>query len=306
MGRCKIEIKYLTVKSNRNATFRKRSCGLMKKADEIHILCGAELMLEMEPEGGTPRIYASEKRNDYVSNPRYHINSKSKPKDSSSPKKGSTLLQSSKAKALKPASRAVPKLERGIKVPSKAPKLKLKAPKLEFKLPGGLELPQTGFKLPKIEALDAPPALAAIPLSVSLPPNEDQLIGYQGFDHHQLLQNSVNFGLPPTNLDDHGSSSTAAAAAANTPFFSEEHDFAAMDPTSNNNSELDNFPDDLFDFSSLKNFDPASEEPSAQDQTTNYPLPPPAVPQNMFVIGDQLYCLQQAADGRMVYTAVTC
>lgn len=43
MGRKKIVIKRLEEDRNRNVTFLKRKAGLMKKAWELSVLCGAEV-----------------------------------------------------------------------------------------------------------------------------------------------------------------------------------------------------------------------------------------------------------------------
>ncbi|KAJ4962727.1 hypothetical protein NE237_022666 [Protea cynaroides] len=52
MGRQKIEIKKNNRKSSLNTTFSKRRAGLFKKANELCILCGAEIAIIVFSPGG--------------------------------------------------------------------------------------------------------------------------------------------------------------------------------------------------------------------------------------------------------------
>lgn len=58
-GRRKIEIAYLTDKSKRHITFSKRKNGLMKKAKELSLLTGSELMLVLCSETGHMHTFAT-------------------------------------------------------------------------------------------------------------------------------------------------------------------------------------------------------------------------------------------------------
>ncbi|EJT51879.1 hypothetical protein A1Q1_06876 [Trichosporon asahii var. asahii CBS 2479] len=59
MGRKKIEIKPLTDERNRNVTFLKRKAGLMKKAYELSVLCGANVSLLIFSSNGKPYEFSS-------------------------------------------------------------------------------------------------------------------------------------------------------------------------------------------------------------------------------------------------------
>ncbi|KAK7286878.1 hypothetical protein RJT34_22201 [Clitoria ternatea] len=54
MGRRKIEIARLTDTNNRQVTFSKRRTGLFKKANELSILCGAEVAIVVFSPGNKP------------------------------------------------------------------------------------------------------------------------------------------------------------------------------------------------------------------------------------------------------------
>ncbi|PIA47574.1 hypothetical protein AQUCO_01400308v1 [Aquilegia coerulea] len=59
MGRGKIEIKRIENSTNRQVTYSKRRNGILKKAREIHILCGAEIALVIFSSTGKMSEYIS-------------------------------------------------------------------------------------------------------------------------------------------------------------------------------------------------------------------------------------------------------
>ncbi|KAI3989242.1 hypothetical protein MKX01_031528 [Papaver californicum] len=59
MGRAKLEIKYIESSSNRQVTYSKRRSGLMKKANELTILCDAKVCLIMFSNTGKLHEYVS-------------------------------------------------------------------------------------------------------------------------------------------------------------------------------------------------------------------------------------------------------
>ncbi|KAJ3329624.1 hypothetical protein HDU91_003811, partial [Kappamyces sp. JEL0680] len=60
-GRQKREIKYLQNKSSRQDSFYKRKTGIMKKAHELAVLTGNQLLLLATSETGHIYVYATEK-----------------------------------------------------------------------------------------------------------------------------------------------------------------------------------------------------------------------------------------------------
>ncbi|KAL2333067.1 hypothetical protein Fmac_014280 [Flemingia macrophylla] len=61
MARKKVDLTYITNDSKRKATLRKRKNGLIKKVDEISILCGVEACaIIYVPENPTPEVWPSE------------------------------------------------------------------------------------------------------------------------------------------------------------------------------------------------------------------------------------------------------
>ncbi|KAI3899276.1 hypothetical protein MKW92_027708 [Papaver armeniacum] len=59
MGRRKIEMKYIEKKTNRQATYSKRKKGILKKANELAILCDAQVCLIMFSDNGKLAEYIS-------------------------------------------------------------------------------------------------------------------------------------------------------------------------------------------------------------------------------------------------------
>ncbi|KAI3950528.1 hypothetical protein MKW92_032517, partial [Papaver armeniacum] len=59
MGRRKIEIKYIENITKREATYSNRRSGILKKANDLTILCNAQVFLIMFPKSGTNADYIS-------------------------------------------------------------------------------------------------------------------------------------------------------------------------------------------------------------------------------------------------------
>ncbi|KAI3950536.1 hypothetical protein MKW92_032525 [Papaver armeniacum] len=59
MGKRKIEIKYIENKTNRRATYSKRKKGILKKANELSLLCDAQVCLIMFSDTGKLAEYIS-------------------------------------------------------------------------------------------------------------------------------------------------------------------------------------------------------------------------------------------------------
>ncbi|WZY98193.1 hypothetical protein YC2023_070522 [Brassica napus] len=56
MGRVKLEIKRLESTGNRQVTYSKRKCGILKKAKELSILCDIDILLLMFSPTGKPTM----------------------------------------------------------------------------------------------------------------------------------------------------------------------------------------------------------------------------------------------------------
>ncbi|KAL8460881.1 hypothetical protein ACS0TY_031600 [Phlomoides rotata] len=56
LGRRRIEIKKIEKRSNLQVTFTKRRTGLFKKANELSLLCGAQIVILVQSPGG--KIYS--------------------------------------------------------------------------------------------------------------------------------------------------------------------------------------------------------------------------------------------------------
>lgn len=63
MGRVKLKIKRLDNNSNRQVTYSKRKSGILKKADELSILCDIDIVLLMFSPTGKPTIYHGQRSN---------------------------------------------------------------------------------------------------------------------------------------------------------------------------------------------------------------------------------------------------
>ncbi|KAI3906105.1 hypothetical protein MKW98_028715 [Papaver atlanticum] len=59
MGRRKVEIKYIENITKREATYSNRRSGILKKANDLTILCDAQVFLLMFPKSGTNAEYTS-------------------------------------------------------------------------------------------------------------------------------------------------------------------------------------------------------------------------------------------------------
>lgn len=62
MGRMKLAIKRLEHNNNRQITFSKRRNGIVKKAKELEILCGIDILLMMFSPSGKPTVFVGENR----------------------------------------------------------------------------------------------------------------------------------------------------------------------------------------------------------------------------------------------------
>ncbi|KAK6152591.1 hypothetical protein DH2020_012230 [Rehmannia glutinosa] len=62
MGRRKVELKQIENKISRQVTFSKRRSGLMKKANEISVLCDAEVALIVFSSKGKLYEYSTDSR----------------------------------------------------------------------------------------------------------------------------------------------------------------------------------------------------------------------------------------------------
>ena len=62
MGRVKLEIKRLESTGNRQGTYSKRKCGILKKAKELSILCDIDILLLMFSPTGKPTMLHGEHR----------------------------------------------------------------------------------------------------------------------------------------------------------------------------------------------------------------------------------------------------
>ncbi|CAN7041878.1 unnamed protein product [Brassica oleracea var. botrytis] len=60
MGRVKLEIKRLESTGNRQGTYSKRKCGILKKAKELSILCDIDILLLMFSPTGKPTMLHGE------------------------------------------------------------------------------------------------------------------------------------------------------------------------------------------------------------------------------------------------------
>ncbi|KAL8141922.1 hypothetical protein V2J09_014954 [Rumex salicifolius] len=63
MGRVKLKIKRLENNSNRQVTYSKRKSGILKKADELSILCDIDIILLMFSPTGKPTIFHGQRSN---------------------------------------------------------------------------------------------------------------------------------------------------------------------------------------------------------------------------------------------------
>ncbi|GAA0164513.1 MADS box transcription factor [Lithospermum erythrorhizon] len=66
MGRGKVQLRRIENKINRQVTFSKRRTGLLKKANEISVLCDAEVALIVFSTKGKLSEYASDSCDQYV------------------------------------------------------------------------------------------------------------------------------------------------------------------------------------------------------------------------------------------------
>ncbi|KAL0694834.1 hypothetical protein Bca4012_062014 [Brassica carinata] len=60
MGRVKLKIKRLESTGNRQVTYSKRKCGILKKAKELSILCDIDILLLMFSPTGKPTMFHGE------------------------------------------------------------------------------------------------------------------------------------------------------------------------------------------------------------------------------------------------------
>lgn len=66
MGRVKLKIQRLETLNSRQVTYGKRRAGILKKAQEISVLCDIPIVLIMFSPSGKPSIFCGQRR--YLSN----------------------------------------------------------------------------------------------------------------------------------------------------------------------------------------------------------------------------------------------